>query len=409
MSKNFLFPAIIAIFGDDVKILTSSPEIVSGSLEELNYMGGYEFTALMIGAFLAETVKNIGKGSANSFYENANSRFRDEIIGLKLNESSTAETITKQLEAKPEILESVQRKLDENPEFSKKLRDSYKARTLSMGQSGGQTAHQITNNYYSEKASFREDNEQELTVEVKERTNSKNPKSTTKSIFLKLENISDKKLANLTTYVDMVGVEAFHRLPLLVKYRDATSEPTTINLYPREKVFIDLLFWRDHQPQIIKFTSPSAFRSVNTFELPSDEKVEITIMVRGDIKPLDKNYFLFLSEGELQIEEKIEYVDQPKDQETVPVEYDSYTKSLEEKDNRLLNYTCSKILEFIDYQRFPVSFYSIEKNFTDFTKYNLQKAVDKLVQDKKITKIISNSENIFIDNDLYMSLKIQSR
>lgn len=79
------------------------------------------FTAQIIGVFLAETAKNVAKGSANLVYNNFNSIFHSEIIALDLNDSIDAEEITRRLEAKPEVLETVRLKLTAHPEFAEEM------------------------------------------------------------------------------------------------------------------------------------------------------------------------------------------------------------------------------------------------------------------------------------------------
>ena len=79
------------------------------------------FGALVIGTFLAETVKNIAKGSSNWIGENGKSLFYEEFTTLGLNESSTPEEIAKQLEAKPKIAEAIQHKVESSPDYVKEL------------------------------------------------------------------------------------------------------------------------------------------------------------------------------------------------------------------------------------------------------------------------------------------------
>jgi hypothetical protein len=115
------------------------------------------FTAQIIGVFLAETVKNVAKGSANVLYNNFNLLFYSEITTLGLNDSTDAEEITKRLEAKPEVLEIVQQKLNAHPQLAEEMsktieaskvtyaRDIFSSNVSSHNQAGGQTAHTINN------------------------------------------------------------------------------------------------------------------------------------------------------------------------------------------------------------------------------------------------------------------------
>lgn len=118
-------------------------------------------TAQIIGVFFAETAKNIAKGSANLAYENFHLFFDSEITSLNLSDSVDAEEATKQLEARPDILEKVQRKLTAHPALaeeiskaiSEKLGNSIQitanniknAENFSINQSGAQFAQEIKN------------------------------------------------------------------------------------------------------------------------------------------------------------------------------------------------------------------------------------------------------------------------
>ena len=119
------------------------------------------YSAQIIGVFLAETVKNVAKGSANLIYNNFNLLFYSEITALDLNDSTSPEQITKQLEAKPEVLETVQQKLNAHPKLAEEMiktvreqlgndlrtinANTYieKGENITINQSGGQTAHKI--------------------------------------------------------------------------------------------------------------------------------------------------------------------------------------------------------------------------------------------------------------------------
>lgn len=120
------------------------------------------FTAQIIGVFLAETVKNVAKGSANTLYNNSNLLFYSEIMTLGLNDSLNAEEITRQLEAKPEVLETVRQKLNDHPKLAEEMAkivneqsgntrqvtaNNYVENTesLTINQSGGQYANEIKN------------------------------------------------------------------------------------------------------------------------------------------------------------------------------------------------------------------------------------------------------------------------
>lgn len=115
------------------------------------------YSAQIIGVFFAETVKNVAKGSANLIYNNFNLLFHSEITTLGLNDSTDAEEITKQLEAKPEILELVRQKLNAFPQLAEEMsktietskvtagRDIISSNVSSHNQSGGQTANIINN------------------------------------------------------------------------------------------------------------------------------------------------------------------------------------------------------------------------------------------------------------------------
>ena len=87
------------------------------------------FWALFLGAFMAETVKNVAKGSANWIGSNGKSLFYNEFIELGLGESATPEEITKQLKAKPEIIEVIEQKIESSPDYVKELFEEIKAQT----------------------------------------------------------------------------------------------------------------------------------------------------------------------------------------------------------------------------------------------------------------------------------------
>jgi hypothetical protein len=82
---------------------------------------------LFLAVFLAETVKNFAKGSANWIGSNGKFLFYDEFTALGLSESATPEAIARQLEAKPEIIEVIEQKVETNPEFIKELFEIIKA------------------------------------------------------------------------------------------------------------------------------------------------------------------------------------------------------------------------------------------------------------------------------------------
>lgn len=81
---------------------------------------------LVLGVFLAETVKNIAKGSANWLKDNGKSLFYEEFIQLDLGEFASPEQITKQLEAKPEVIETLQKKIEASPDYVKQLFEEIK-------------------------------------------------------------------------------------------------------------------------------------------------------------------------------------------------------------------------------------------------------------------------------------------
>lgn len=82
-------------------------------------MSSDTYTSLIIGAFLAETIKNLAKGSAAFISNNAYKIFEPEIISLGLNESSEVEKIIELIEANPEMLESIRRKFNNHPQLGK--------------------------------------------------------------------------------------------------------------------------------------------------------------------------------------------------------------------------------------------------------------------------------------------------
>jgi len=102
------------------------------------------YSAQIIGVFLAETVKNVAKGSANILYNNFNLLFYSEITTLGLNDSTNAEEITKHLEAKPEVLETVRQKLNAHPNLVEEMSKTIKEQT-------GKDLREITSNTYIEK------------------------------------------------------------------------------------------------------------------------------------------------------------------------------------------------------------------------------------------------------------------
>ncbi len=89
------------------------------------------FLALLLGTFLAETVKNVAKGSANRLGSNGKSWFYPEFTSLGLSESATPEEIIKQLEAKPEMIEVIQQKVESSPAYVKELFEITKTRIMS--------------------------------------------------------------------------------------------------------------------------------------------------------------------------------------------------------------------------------------------------------------------------------------
>ncbi len=120
------------------------------------------FNAQVAGVFLAETVKNVAKGSANALYSNFNLLFYSEITTLGLSEATGVDEIANQLEAKPEMLESIQLKLLAFPKLAEEMSNTIKKNTrklnkiqannyiekvdnFTVNQSGGQTAQTINN------------------------------------------------------------------------------------------------------------------------------------------------------------------------------------------------------------------------------------------------------------------------
>lgn len=87
------------------------------------------FMALLIGAFFAETVKNVAKGSANMLQESVKSRFDREFTQLGLSIDDTPEQFQKKLQEKPEILEAVQQKLEANPDIIEELLEIIREQT----------------------------------------------------------------------------------------------------------------------------------------------------------------------------------------------------------------------------------------------------------------------------------------
>lgn len=122
-----------------------------------------QYTAQIVGVFLAETVKNVAKGSANLLYKNFDLLFYSEITELGLNNTSESDFVAKQLEANPKILETVRQKLSAYPELAEEMEKlvqknnelsqrnitsqiyNEKVEISSINQSGGQTANTITN------------------------------------------------------------------------------------------------------------------------------------------------------------------------------------------------------------------------------------------------------------------------
>lgn len=84
---------------------------------------------IFMAVFLAETVKNAAKGSANWMASNGKSLFYDEFLTLELSETATVEEITKQLEAKPEAVQTIEKKIDKSPEYVKELFEKVKTET----------------------------------------------------------------------------------------------------------------------------------------------------------------------------------------------------------------------------------------------------------------------------------------
>lgn len=82
---------------------------------------------LLLGVFLSETVKNVAKGSANWIGSNGKSLFYDEFTALGLSESATPEEIIKQLEAKPQMIEVIEQKVESSPDYVKELFEVIKA------------------------------------------------------------------------------------------------------------------------------------------------------------------------------------------------------------------------------------------------------------------------------------------
>ena len=104
------------------------------------------FMALVLGTFLAETVKNVAKGSANWIAENGNSLFQTEIISLGLSESATPEEIAEKLKAKPEMIKVIEQKIEEKPDFVKASFEATKTQiTNSIGNVNNINAKNIEN------------------------------------------------------------------------------------------------------------------------------------------------------------------------------------------------------------------------------------------------------------------------
>lgn len=84
---------------------------------------------IFMAVFLAETVKNAAKGSANWLGSNSKSLFYEDFTALNLSETATVEEITKQLEAKPEAVQTIEKKIDASPEYVKELFEKVKTET----------------------------------------------------------------------------------------------------------------------------------------------------------------------------------------------------------------------------------------------------------------------------------------
>lgn len=84
------------------------------------------FGALLLGTFLAETVKIVAKGTANWVAANGESLFYSEITALGLAETAEPADIAKQLDANPAMMTMIERKIDASPDFVKELFENLK-------------------------------------------------------------------------------------------------------------------------------------------------------------------------------------------------------------------------------------------------------------------------------------------
>jgi hypothetical protein len=84
---------------------------------------------LLLGVFLSETVKNFAKGSANWLGANGKSLFYDEFTALGLSEAAAPEAIAERLEARPEIVETIEQKIAAAPHEVKELLEHLKTQT----------------------------------------------------------------------------------------------------------------------------------------------------------------------------------------------------------------------------------------------------------------------------------------
>jgi hypothetical protein len=81
-------------------------------------------------------------------------------------------------------------------------------------------------------------------------------------------------------------------------------EQTSFLLRPGgDKQFVNLLEWRSHKPNEVKFRSLAENHRKNTVILNSDEKLEVIFMVFGDlIKPEIRKFTLALDGDTLTAE-----------------------------------------------------------------------------------------------------------
>ena len=113
------------------------------------------FMALVLGTFLAETVKNVAKGSANWIASNGNSLFQPEIISLGLSESATPKEIYAKLQAKPEMIQVIEQKIEKSPDDVKALFEATKTQiTNSIGNVNNITAENIENIFNQPSGTF---------------------------------------------------------------------------------------------------------------------------------------------------------------------------------------------------------------------------------------------------------------